>query len=272
VGSFAKIGKHLEGFYDVMASMDKLGHLLDMPLERIDGIDLPRTKSGILVRIHNGPHASDTINESAEFAAITIEPGQKWAIVAECIGARAELLDGFAGYQTSIYGQVEVDGHDIRRLRLDSLRAQVVLLRDIEVFAGTIAENLHMGRSEVSESDMRNSLQSIGLLDDMLNLPDGLTSMVQTNGAPFCSDQLVQLMIARGMAGHPRLLIIDGLLDKLTDQTLEKVLPGLLAPGYDLTVIIGSGRQDVLAYFKRQLNLSIDGTLSISSASLPKAK
>ncbi len=272
VGSFAKIGKHLEGFYDVMASMDKLGHLLDMPLERIDGIELPRTESGILVRIHNGPHASDATNHSAESTAITIKPGQKWAIVAESLAGRAELLEGLAGYQTSIYGQVEVDGHDIRRLRLDSLRAQVVLLRDIEVFAGTIAENLHIGRSEVSESDMRNSLQSISLLDDMLNLPDGLASTVQTNGAPFCSDQVVQLMIARGLAGHPRLLIVDGLLDKLTDHALRKVMPGLLEPGYDVTVIIGTGRQDVLAYFERQLKLSLDGTLTISPLGSPTAQ
>jgi ABC-type bacteriocin/lantibiotic exporter with double-glycine peptidase domain len=119
---------------------------------------------------------------------------------------------------------------------------------------------------------MRNSLQSIGLLDDMLNLPDGLASTVQTNGAPFCSDQVVQLMIAGGLAGHPRLLIVDGLLDKLSDIAMRKVMPGLLAPGYDLTVIIGTGRQDVLAYFERQLKLSIDGTLTISPPGSPAVK
>lgn len=266
VGSFAKIGKQLEGFYDVMASMDKLGHLFDMPLERSHGLELPRREVGIAVGIHDLTLSPLVTGQAIKDVSLSVEPGQHWSVVGELNGLRSRLLEAIAGFELGLSGHVELDGTDIRRVRLDCVRDQVVLLRDVEVFAGTVAENLHVGRHGVREDDVRNALQSVDLLDTVLDLPRGLETVVQTDGAQFSSDQLVQLMLARALAGCPRLLLIDGLLDRLSDTALRRVMPGLRSPGFDVTLLVATGRSDVSSYFDRQLILSPDGTLRPSSA------
>jgi ABC-type multidrug transport system fused ATPase/permease subunit len=261
VGSFAKIGKQLEGFYDVMASMDKLGHLFDMPLERLDGIECPRLDEGMTVGIHDLSLQASLTGHQIQRASFLITAGEKCVLIGKPAESRSLLLEAMAGFRAPVSGHVELDGNDVRRLRLDSVRDQVVLLRDVEVFSGSVAENLHVGRGEVSEDDLRSALQATDLLDLVLDLPQGLETIVQTEGAQFSNDQLVQLMLARALAGHPRLLLIDGLLDRLSDEALCRTLPGMLSLGSATTILVATGRSDVAAYFDRHWSLTSDGPL-----------
>jgi len=261
VGSFAKIGKQLESFYDVMASMEKLGHLFDMPLERLDGVELPRSRAGLELAIHDVSVLPLATGQTIKNVSVRIAAGEQCSLVGEPTGLSSLLLEAIAGYRPAVAGHIELDGNDVRRLRLDCVRDQVVLLREVEVFAGTVAENLHLGRDEVGEQDIREALESTDLLDIMLDLPQGLETRVQTDGAQFSSDQLVQLMLARAIAGKPRLLLIDGLLDRLSDTALRRTLAGLLSRKSSLTIIVATGRRDIAEQFGRRLRLAADGSL-----------
>ncbi len=261
VGSFAKIGKQLEGYYDVMAAMDKLGHLFDMPVERLEGYELPRSNDGLSVSIHDLALEPLPSGQAIDRANLYVQSGQQLALVGMQASLRSQLLQAIAGLREPLSGHVELDGNDIRRMRLESLRDQIAFVGEVEVFAGTVFENLHVGRTHVGEDDIKQALQSVGLLDDVLDLPQGLESRLQTDGREFCMDQLVRLMLARALAGRPRLLLVDELLDRLSDDGLLQVMAGLAEPGFATTMIVSTGRRDVAAHFNRHVLLATDGSL-----------
>ncbi|MDZ4818009.1 MAG: ABC transporter ATP-binding protein [Planctomycetota bacterium] len=261
VGSFAKIGKQLEGYYDVMAAMDKLGHLFDMPVERLEGCELPRSIEGLSVSLHDLALEPLPGGQTIKRGNLFVQPGQQLALVGMPAGLRSQVLQAIAGLRAPLSGHVELDGNDIRRIWLESLRDQIAFVGEVEVFAGTIFENLHVGRTHVGEDDIKHALQRVGLLDDVLDLPQGLESYLQTDGREFCMDQLVRLMLARALAGCPRLVLVDELLDRLSDDGLLQAMAGLAESGFSTTMIVSTGRRDVAAHFERHVLVATDGTL-----------
>ena len=99
-----------------------------------------------------------------------------------------------------------------------------------------------MNRPNIRANDVRNALETVGLLDEILRLPDGLNTKLQTHGAPLSSSQAMRLMLARAIVGHPRLLVIDGTLDSLPDDLAGEVLARLTAQQVPWTLVITSNR------------------------------
>ncbi|MCA9234409.1 MAG: ABC transporter ATP-binding protein [Planctomycetales bacterium] len=255
VGSFAKIGKHVESYYDLMAAMDKLGHLFDMPIHRTEGVELPLRKEGLSVAV-NDLSGSSPGGIGLKSASLRLLPGEQAALAGGTAQSRSGLLEMLAGLRPPESGHVELDGYDIRRIRLESVLEQVALVRGIEVFAGTIAENLHLGRANVTEEQIRFALADMDLLDELLSLPEGLATPIDTDGRMLSHDQLVRLMLARAVAGQPRLLLVDGVLDGLPDDQLAIVLSNLLAPTSRRTCLIATGRKTVIEACARCVDVS----------------
>jgi ABC-type multidrug transport system fused ATPase/permease subunit len=98
----------------------------------------------------------------------------------------------------------------------------------------------------VRANDVRDALETVGLLDEVLKLPDGLNSELQTNGAPLTQSQAMRLMLARAIVGRPRLLLVDGTLDAMPDDSLRTMIARLTADDAPWTLLVASGRQAVI--------------------------
>ncbi len=255
VGSFAKIGKHLEGFYDLLASVEKLGKLFDLPIERHDKLFHLQDATAASLAFQS---VSQTVGKAKLHSGLTFElsPGDSLAVMGPAASGKSVLLDLVTGVRQPSDGHVTLDGIDLRELRPDSLREHVSLARGSEVFRGTIEENVHLNRPQINASDVRESLIAVGLLDEIMRLPDGLSTRVQTNGAPLTESQVRRLMIARAIVGRPRLLLIDGTLDGLQDEALQTTLDDLCAPTRPWTLMVATGRQDIAARMEKTLDLS----------------
>ncbi len=191
-----------------------------------------------------------------------LSPGQSLAVVGSAAVGKSALLDLITGVRHPSSGHVSLDGIDLRELRPDSLREHVSLARGIEIFHGTIEENVHLNRPQINASDVREALTMVGLLDEIMKLPEGLSTIVQTNGAPLSTSQADRLMIARAIVGRPRLLLIDGTLDRLSDEDTKKILNSIAGPRQPWTLVVTTGRRLVIAAMSRVLDLdnnAIDG-------------
>lgn len=260
VGSFVKMGKHMESFYDLMASVDKIGSLLDLPVEHQDGLLIVPGTSGIVAR----NLTLTGVNGHGGLSAVSFNapPGTKLAIVGDSGSGKSLLLDILFGLREPESGVLTVNGVDPRDLRPDILRRRVVMVRDIEIFDGTIAENVHLERTDISIGDVREALDRVELTSTLQGLHEGFNTVLTPSGSPLSGSQIRRLMIARAIAGRPEVVMLDGILDSLPDHQAESILSRILTLGDQTTVLLVTSRPTLAGMMSQQLTLSHDSHAS----------
>ncbi|MCR9094913.1 MAG: ABC transporter ATP-binding protein/permease [bacterium] len=254
VAAFARLGKQLEVFYDLLAAVDKVGTLFDLKTERERGRTLPTRSGGARLQTFGVDHAFDGTPVLGG-VSLNLGPGERIALTGPPASGKSILIDLICGLREPSTGQIEIDGEDLRELRLESLREEIVCIRDPEIFAGTILDNVRILESSATQADVTRALDAVGLLDEIRALPDGLDTRVATDGLPLTRSQIARLMIARALAGRPRLLAIDGELVHLEGIERERVLDAIFSEERPFTVIVVSRREDVLERVDRTVDL-----------------
>ena len=245
VGSFAKLGKQMESFYDLLAAVDKLGHLFDLPVERQSGQSVPWRSGPAIAQLQDAEYRYPGGEGGLEKSSLELRAGEILALTGPAGSGKSTLLDLLYALRTATSGYVEIDGQDLRELRPCEVRRQVILIRDAETLTGTIADNLYLERLDVSHELVADTLAGLGLRQAIRQLPAGMQTRLLPSGAPLTENQGRLLALARALVGQPRLLLIDGLLDSLQDETLARVLAYLRTLRTKTTIVIVTGRTDV---------------------------
>lgn len=255
LASLAKLGKHLEGFYDVVAAVDKLGYLFDLETEHPSGLTSElRTGHGLPVELM-GVRAATGECLASHPLSVSIEPGERVAVVGAAGSGKSTLARILYGLEPPVSGRVEIGGCDPTDLRHDVLRAAVGLVGDGEFFEGSIMENVRLGRPTITTSHVRAALGQVGLLESVLALPDGVEQKLLPNGAPLSGNQQRLLMLARGVAGGHELLVVDGVLDALPEEQLEQAITLLQSDGHAATVVVLTAKRSIADRFQRHFSL-----------------
>ncbi len=158
-----------------------------------------------------------------------------------------------AGLQETNGGFAEIAGFDARDASRIGEGNLVALARQPEIFCGSVLENIRLGRSWLSSADIRRALERVGLWEDVLKLPSGLESRLQTGGYPLTYSQTVRLTLARAICSTPSILLIDGILD-LLDPEERMTLWAELEHCPDLpTIVIATHDMNIAAKCKNVL-------------------
>lgn len=257
VATFAKLGKQFEAFYDLLAAVDKLGHLLDLPLERLGGERHQSHTGGATVVVHDVAFTYEgQRNPALSGLSLRVEAGERVAIVGPNGAGKSTLLDILYGLRNPEHGWVQIDGADLRSIRLETLREHVSMAKGIQVIEATILENVRMGRDEITQADVREALERVGLLETVLALPDGLETRLWTGGSPLSLGQANRLMIARAIVGQPRLVLLDEALDHMDSELRRKVIPALFGPDTRWTLIVVTHSDEVARLCDRVIRLT----------------
>ncbi len=253
VAAFAKLGKQLESYYDLLAAVDKLGEMFDLPLEREGGSPLvaPERPATVEVRDLTFSHGEQP---ALSGVSLRIEPGERVALLGPAGSGKSTLLDLLAGLRAPSKGSVALDGQDLREIRLEELRDRIAILREPEVFAGTVIDNVRVGRSHLPSTAVDEVLAEVDLLDEVRALPDGIRTQLATDGAPLSQGQVARLMLARALLGRPRLLLLDQALVSI-DEGRKAVLDALFRPDAPWTLVVSSQWPDLLGRCTRFLEL-----------------
>lgn len=252
VSSFTKFGKHLETFYDLMAATDKLGYLTDLPLERTGGEPLPAGDKGAHLCIRDVSIGYRERGKIFEHASLDVPSGARIGLAGATGKGKSTILDVIYGFREPEAGFLELDGRDYRDIRLSDLRAQVALVRQPEIFEGTILENLRLGLENCDSVSAKAALEKVGLLQSVLELPEGIHTRLSSGGQPLSPGQRVQLELARALLHNPRLLILDESLDYLDDlPQKDRLLEVLFSPRAPWTLIAVSQDPTILSRCER---------------------
>ncbi|MGC4006293.1 MAG: ABC transporter ATP-binding protein [Pirellulales bacterium] len=253
--SFVKFGKHLESFYDLMAAADKLGHLLDLRLETTAGEDLVERPTGAALVVDGLSFGYDDHHPLFHELDFKLASGERVGISAREGRGKTTFAEILFGLRTPQDGRIAIDGTDYRDVRKDDLRKHVALVANTEIFDGSLIENIRMGRDAISTAHIRETLDRLGLLDDVMRLPDGLQTQLATGGRPLSNNQIQRLMLTRAVVGKPRLLILDESLDGFTLKSAPELVPALFDRAAPWSLILITERDEYLAACDRVFHL-----------------
>ena len=253
-GNLVKVADVLKDWYDAVASADKLGHLIDLPLERQDGDTLPAGEKGVAVELRGVVCEAPGEANARRTFDLSVKRGERVALLGSTGGAASYVLDALFGLRDPIAGTTTIEGLDLRQLRLDATRDDFALVHGNEIVDGTVLENLRFGRGELGPEAVREALTAVALWDEILALPQGLETRLSTRGNPLSSSQASRLMLARAIAREPRLLLLDGAIDVLTKPMRALVLRNLFDRRHGWTVLVVTQEDDVAAACDRAID------------------
>lgn len=247
VAGFSKLGKSFETYYDLLAAVDKIGQLVDLPVEPAGGIDLPPAANGLDVRaVGVGVHREG--REVLHDVNLVIAAGSRTAIFGANGRGKSVLVDVLFGLRMPSTGRIDVDGIDARELSSTSLRRSFALIREPDIFSGTIAENVMLGRPDVTRHDVRVALEAVGVWDFVTALPEGLDTRIATRGVGMPSGFVMLVLVARAVAGRPRAIVLDGILDTLDTGAREAVQRAIAGLQPRCSVVVATTDPNVLSW------------------------
>jgi len=257
VSGFSKFGKKLETYYDMLAALDKLGQMIDLPLERLGGAQPPQGQGPVsmeLLDLHLKAAGGEPALEGVNLA---FAPGERIGLAGYGGSGQSALADALFGLRRADSGVVLMDGLDTRDLSLNQLRDQAALVRGVDVISDTIERNVSLGREGIGLQEVRDALAQVKLLDDVLALPEGVQTELSGKGSPLTDTQAARLVLARALAGKPRLLILDDALAYIDEPGVrDSVCSILFPPDAPWTLICITNRQDLLDRCDRVLRLN----------------
>ena len=139
-----------------------------------------------------------------------VRPGERVGIVGATGSGKTTLINLLLRFYDVQRGRIAIDGVDIRRLDLADVRGLFSLvLQDVHLFSGTIAENIRLGNAAIDDERVRRAAAAVHAAPFIARLPAGYASAVAERGSTLSVGQKQLLSFARALAFDPRVLILD---------------------------------------------------------------
>jgi ATP-binding cassette subfamily B protein len=159
-----------------------------------------------------------------ENLSFAIQPGQTIALVGRSGSGKTTISKLLLGLYPPVQGKITIDGYDINKISLKSLRQQTgVVNQDTFLFGGTILDNLTIGHPRASQKDIEEATRLAGAADFIEELPLKYGSQVGEGGGLLSGGQRQRLAIARALLAKPRLLVLDEATSNL-DAESERII------------------------------------------------
>jgi ATP-binding cassette subfamily B protein len=192
---------------------------------------------------------------------LDIRPGETLALVGATGSGKTTLVSLVPRLYDATAGRITLDGHDLRDLRLASLRRMVAVgFEEPILFSASVRENLMLGVADATEDEIAAALE-VAKAEFVLDLPWGLDTRIGEQGLSLSGGQRQRLALARAVLARPRVLVLDdplSALDVHTEALVEEALGRVLA---GTTSLLVAHRPSTLALADRVALLE-DGTIS----------
>jgi ATP-binding cassette subfamily B protein len=208
-----------------MASSERIFRVLDEPVTVLDPPDpliLDRVRGEVEFRdvwfaYDDDPGAADGEPEWVlRGVSFHIRPGESVAFVGHTGAGKTSIINLITRFHDPQRGQVLVDGVDVRRLSQRELRRHVgLVLQDVFLFSGTIASNIRLGDTDISDEQIRRAAEFVNAQRFIERLPGGYQTEVVERGATLSAGQRQLIAFARALAHNPEILLV---LDEATSS------------------------------------------------------
>jgi len=210
--------------------LDQLMQSVELEQETNTGIKVQNLGQIVWSRIgFNYPNA--TVPSLLEISA-SIEPGERIAIMGRNGSGKTTLIKLTAGMFQPSQGALTFDKLGANEIELSTFRKKLsVVLQDIYLFAGSIRENVLMGRENIEDADLLQALECSGVNDFLPRIPGGLDAVLTDRGQSLSAGQRQAIALARALVNNPEVLLMDeptSALDLNSEQSFVRHLQPML--------------------------------------------
>jgi ATP-binding cassette subfamily B protein len=196
--------------------------------ERTAAVDLPASET---VEVDHVTFAYGQNAPVLHDVSLQIGAGERIALVGPTGAGKSTLAKLIARFYDPVDGTVRVGGVDLRGATLASLRERIVVVpQEGFLFAGTLRDNVRVGKPEATDKEVDDALRALGLYERFAAFPEGLETEVRERGSRLSAGERQLISLARAALANPTILVLDEAtsnLDPGTEQSVEQALERL---------------------------------------------
>ena len=246
LNSVEKLITSLEVVYDVLTSVEKIGQVTDIELEKYDGIKIPEREIGFEVVIDKVSFQTDLYrNPILKEIVMEVAPNQKVCIVSDSTVSTNTLFCLIGGMYPINVGNISIEGLPIGNLNIQNLRNEIgnLLLQD-RLFHATILENITLGRKYATFEEVQKIAKIINLTDAINNFSEGYNTVLNPEAHFIPQDVTKKILLIRAFVGHPKLVLLEEPTITLNNSQIDELIE--LMNYQPNTTIIYSSKEDEL--------------------------
>ncbi|HEY5929846.1 MAG TPA: peptidase domain-containing ABC transporter [Burkholderiales bacterium] len=208
-------------FQQADIAVRRLGDLMDAPQEPYSVVPGRETRRQGRIEVENlAFRYGENLPYLYQNLNITIEPGQCVAIVGPSGSGKSTLAKLLLGFYRPAEGSIRIDGHDIRHLSANDLRANFgVVPQETVLFSGAIYDNIVLGSPLADFDDVVMACKAAGIHDAIEALPQGYQTQVGEHGAGLSGGQKQRIAVARALLKRSPILLFDEATSNLDDES-----------------------------------------------------
>lgn len=241
INSVEKLILGLESFYDVLTSIEKLGQVVDKPIESQKGESIKRD-TDLTIEIQDVSYAvNEKNNLILNDISFTINPKDRILIEGGNGTGKSSLLQLISGVIIPTSGYIYVNNLSIESLIINDYRSNLGLsLAEETPFEGTIRENITFGNKEVSDTLIYEVFENLRLTEFLKQQPKGLNTVLKPQGQQISYTIAKKLVLARAVVKKPKVLILEDSLDQFDVQEAAQIIAFLTSNEQPWSLVIVS--------------------------------
>jgi len=251
VTSVEKLMLNVDVIYDILTSIEKIGQVTDMTLERHEGriLDVSGKPKGLSVDVKNFKLLSST----GEFLILdglnlNIASGERIGIIGPPGSGKSSFLHSISGFFDSYEGQIVFnDSQPLGSLRIDSLRDKIGFnFTEDKIFNGTIFENISAGGEVLTTPKCQKIIDIVGLREFVNGQEKGLDTEISPMGEKVSGTVRKKIVLARAMSSQPKLLLFEDHIQSIPAYERTKIYDHLVNKETNFTLIAISMNKELL--------------------------
>ncbi|MFN5711192.1 MAG: peptidase domain-containing ABC transporter [Bacteroidota bacterium] len=260
IDSTEKIIVNLDNIFDILSSLEKVGQVTDLDLEK-------DTADSSLQHVFNKPIEIDVNGLNYTYPGRTksviknityrFEAGRSYCISGSNGSGKSTLIHLLAGLYQPLSGSVCINGLPIGNYNIFELYKFIGnALAEETIFEGTFYENISLGRDYIHSEDVKWAIEKVFLNDYIKMLPDGLDSPIEVSGQKLSKSVIQKIILARSIVNKPKLILLENHIDFIEDSEEMKIIDFLTDKSNGWTLISVSNN----SYLKQKSDVVMNMT------------
>lgn len=228
-----RLSRVIGNIQKALAAAQRVFDVLDLPEDIKNAPDakaLPKVKGD--VRFNDVSFAYNENEEVLSHVSFEVKPGEMVAFVGPSGAGKSTVASLLPRFYDAINGSITIDGQDICKVTLDSLREQVgIVPQETVLFNGSVYDNILYGRLDATREEVEAAAKAANAHDFIMQLPDGYETMLGDRGMNISGGQRQRISIARAILKNPQILILDeatSALDTESERVVQEALDRLM--------------------------------------------